>query len=49
METKKLTYEAPEAQVFGVETQENFLASGGSSASISNMDMENGAWDETTY
>lgn len=29
METKKFNYEAPEAVVFGVETQEHFLASGG--------------------
>lgn len=47
METKKLTYEVPEAQVFGVETQEHFLSSGGN-ASISSMDMENGAWDDGT-
>lgn len=46
METKKLTYEAPEAQVFGVETQENFLSSGGSNARISSMDVEEvGQWD----
>lgn len=47
METKKLTYEAPEAQVFGVETQENFLSSGGyGNASISSMDMEDVTeWD----
>ena len=45
METKKLTYEAPEAQVFGVETQDNFLASGGN-AQISSMDMEDvDKWD----
>ena len=47
METKKLTYEAPEAQVFGVETQNCFASCG--NASISSMGMENGAWDETTY
>ena len=45
METKKLTYEAPEAQVFGVETQENFLSSGGNARTLS-MDMEDvDKWD----
>ena len=43
METKKLTYEAPEAQVFGVETQEHFLAS---VATVSSMSIEDvGEWD----
>lgn len=43
METKKLTYEAPEAQVFGVETQEHFLSSG---AQLSNMSVEDvNEWD----
>lgn len=43
METKKLTYEAPEAQVFGVETQEHFLSSG---YQLSNMDVEDvDQWD----
>lgn len=35
METKKLTYEAPEAQVFGVETQNCFA-----SAQVSSMSVE---------
>ena len=42
METKKLTYESPEAQVFGVETQ-NCFASG---ATVSNMSIEDvEQWD----
>lgn len=44
METKKLTYEAPEAQVFGVETQ-NCFASGGI-MQVSSMDVEDvDQWD----
>ena len=43
METKKFNYEAPEAVVFGVETQEHFLASG---ATVSSMSIEDvGEWD----
>lgn len=43
METKKLTYEAPEAQVFGVETQ-NCFASG--RMQVSSMDVEDvDQWD----
>ena len=38
MEMKKLTYEAPEAQVFGVETQDHFLLASG--AQLSNMSVE---------
>lgn len=42
METKKLTYEAPEAQVFGVETQ-NCFASGATVSSMSIEDVDQ--WD----
>ena len=42
METKKLTYEAPEAQVFGVETQ-NCFASGAETRSMSIEYVED--WD----
>lgn len=42
METKKLTYEAPEAQVFGVETQ-NCFASGAEAQSMSIQDVDQ--WD----
>lgn len=42
MEKKKLTYEAPKVQVFGVETQ-NCFASG---AEIQSMDVEDvEQWD----
>lgn len=41
MEMKKLTYEAPKVQVFGVETQ-NCFASGFETQSMSNEDVE---WD----
>lgn len=42
MEKKKLTYEAPKVQVFGVETQ-NCFASGGE---IQNMNIEDvDEWD----
>lgn len=43
MEMKKLTYEAPKVQVFGVETQ-NCFASGG--AETQNMSIEDvDEWD----
>ena len=46
METKKLTYEAPEAQVFGVETQDQFLLASGGGAQASSMDVEDvDQWD----
>ena len=47
METKKLTYEAPEAQVFDVETQEHFLASGFKNGGLSPLNGRNDVdWDE---
>lgn len=42
MEMKKLTYEAPKVQVFGVETQ-NCFASGFETQSMSNEDVDE--WD----
>ena len=42
METKKFNYEAPEAVVFGVETQNCFA-----SCRVSNMTVEDvNAWDD---
>ena len=48
METKKFNYEAPEAVVFGVETQ-NCFASGGVSGgmqtnSLSDFEEDEGKW-----
>lgn len=44
MEMKKLNYEAPKVQVFGVETQDHFLlASGAETQNMSIEDVEQ--WD----
>ena len=46
METKKLTYEAPEAQVFGVETQNCFASGFASEAKTQSMSIEDvDQWD----
>ena len=41
---KKLTYEAPKVQVFGVETQ-NCFASGNETQSMSIEDVDADQWD----
>lgn len=46
METKKFNYEAPEAVVFGVETQ-NCFASGVNGGELSSLNGRNDVdWDE---